>query len=453
MDLLTAAVRQQDSNALIQIFNVQKINQQTLGINSNQLPQDLKVFDRLVDAYKDYAAAALGQNQLIRPCIMTLVELGQAFNYAFDAHWMIPLARHIFTYMVNLAFSDSSSLMDNIKLVCTPLDVLRSKMQDRQPFPNTRKAGILMALNLVFRCYLKLNQTRHLERILDYVFALVLNEGDGMLEQWYMKSERTTFYFYMGKFYLVQHNVLEAVSYLEKAWRLCLVSHHKNRRIIYIHLLVAKLCVGVYPTSQHYINAFSLQNIFGSLIYALKTGNMKLFLDTVDSEQNQRFLMRHHIYNLIKWRYQLQLYRNLFRRTYRIASSLTVSSSTGFDNETANGNGMMADDDENQRVPPRIMLADLHTGLLVSGDPLYHSNQFSSEEGMLMALVGRLIETGFMKGYVSKAGQCVVVSRKQAFPRLNQVIPRWVEREAWWKSRAGPYRSGRTTGVDDEDDE
>jgi len=41
-----------------------------------------------------------------------------------------------------------------VKAVCVPLDVLRSKMMDRNGFPRTRKAGILFTLNLIFRCYL-----------------------------------------------------------------------------------------------------------------------------------------------------------------------------------------------------------------------------------------------------------------------------------------------------------
>lgn len=149
-----------------ELFNVRQpsssaklaANQRTQIIANMNLPKEIKHFDRLVDSYLEYINLVSTEQNRDGPekrVVIKLVEVAQAFNYAFDSFFLIPLARHIYQWLVEAAFRSKTSRIDNIKLVCTPLDGLRSKMFDRQPFPFTKKAGVLMVLNLIFKCYLE----------------------------------------------------------------------------------------------------------------------------------------------------------------------------------------------------------------------------------------------------------------------------------------------------------
>lgn len=107
-----------------------------------------------------------------------------------------------------------------VKAICVPLDALRAKMMDRQSFPTTKKAGIVFIVNLIFRCYLHLNQLKQMQKVLDYVEQYVLPDNS-LLDRWFSKAERTTYHYFMGRFLLLQHRVRDAAQHLEQAYLLC----------------------------------------------------------------------------------------------------------------------------------------------------------------------------------------------------------------------------------------
>jgi hypothetical protein len=70
---------------------------------------------------------------------------------------------------------------------------------------------------------------KQMQKVIDYVFHHVLPEPE-MVDMHFCKSERTTFHYYMGRFLLIQQNVLKAAQHLQQAYLLCPQSFDTNNR-------------------------------------------------------------------------------------------------------------------------------------------------------------------------------------------------------------------------------
>lgn len=180
MDVLQRALRtQQSSDELVDVLHL------VPPLSPRLLSMDLTTamngttnaqYQRLLQAYAAYAKLIGTATELPNDAISlarvadAALEICAGFNYAFDHAWMLPLAKRVFTFSVEVAVrcdalydaemvkeGTGASLAhpEKIKAVCVLLDALRAKMMDRGQFPNTRKAGILFTLNLIFRCYLR----------------------------------------------------------------------------------------------------------------------------------------------------------------------------------------------------------------------------------------------------------------------------------------------------------
>jgi hypothetical protein len=109
--------------------------------------------------------------------------------------------------------------------------------------------------------------------------------------------------------------------------------------------------------------------------------------------------------------------------------------------------------------PHRIAFNDMATGLRFVNDALIRDAHARGYEGwgwlaedvatkaVIYGLATRLIESGFLRGVINGASQCVVVSRKEPFPALSQVCFRWMSRELWHEPRM------LSRQIVDEDDE
>eukprot|EP00158_Paraphelidium_tribonemae_P009214 Partr_v1_DN28805_c2_g1_i1_m33002 putative PCI domain containing 2 len=400
-----------------------------------------------VDAFEGYFAFAMG------------------FNYAFDDAKLVPLAKYVYTNFISVSFAMDRWLAsqrktpDRVKAACNALDALRGKMIDRLPFPNSRKAGIVFVANLIFKCYLKLNNLSQLQKVLDYVFNHVLQD-DSLLDLHFSASERTTFYFYMGKFHLLQHDIVNAKLKLEKSFGLCHKQHLKNKRTILIYLTASKMLLGQFPlktgTLYPLLERFDVAPQYSPLIDFLKQGNIGAFINTLDTNPHREFFLRHHIYNVLRWRSQLVLYRNLLKRVFIIGSSIPTSLTNGYSPLTnspvitASVFGVStssATSSLDNSQPHRISFRDVITGLQVSGDPLFidriktPSSLFTetaldkenfakagwkAEEVALnvavIGLISRLAEVGLVKGQIVPSNSCIVVSKKSPMPPLFAVL-------------------------------
>lgn len=309
-----------------------------------------------------------------------------------------------------------------------------------------------------------------MQKVLQYVFNLVLRDEQIIAEQ-YKKSERTKYHYYMGKFFLIEHKIEDSAKHLEKAFILCHNTRTKNKRLIMINLLTTKIILGIFPkNTDQLLKRYSLHEQFYPVITAVKAGNISMFSTALDGDlSKKKFFMRNRIYNPLKWRCIMPIYRNLLRKTFKIGSALKSSDTVGFESSQKGlgfGFQLMGDDTSMESEPssmkgppPKIMFEDFFKALRLSGyDFIIDSNQLSKSEPTfdqfqdeVIAILSRLIEAGFVKGYVSLSSKCVVVSRKQAFPLLSSAISRQMSREMWWSPREIVDR--RSDPANDEEDD
>lgn len=402
-----------------------------------------------------------------------LIDCALGMNYAFDAAWQLPVVKLIYGHLVSQAFQATSqgaalNKTQKIKSACVALDALRAKMQDRLPLPNSRKAGTLFLLNYVFKCYLSLQNLAQLHKVLDYVFTHVLPDTS-MVLQYFSKSDQVTHYYYLGKFYLIQHNIPEASLNLKKAFKFCHVDAVKNRRLIVIHLVAAQIVRGRFPQRRNgnipLLRQYNIYQYFAPLIYAISSGNMHGFVQALDGP-NQPFFIKFHLYNILRVRCEYLVHRNLLKKVFIIGSSITTCGTFGYNAaNTSDDIGMDVDATASASAAtttqtPRIDFVDIATALLAVKDPSYldaleDTENAESTSGpkyhseTIICLLSQMVDAGLVKGYVSLSKQCLVVSRKMPFPELTEAMDRLISRERWWVARV----ARRNNVGDDEDDD
>ena len=449
---------------------------------SSRIPEDYENYLQLLHAYLDLLPCVSRCSGSDPAVLDAFIALASAFNFAFDEYWQVPLAKHIYTFLIKFAFqqdrnlkmeqvSTRSTKMSPVKQVCVPLDALRGKMFDRAPMPQSRKAGILFCSNLIFKCYLHLNNISQMQKVLDFVTNYVLQIPQVKLSQdgidfepgWFPAAERCAFHYNVGKFYLLQHSILKARRALERSFQLCHRDFIKHKRTILICLVACKLILGIFPLKDPMdgryavLKQYNLESQYHHLIESLKQGYIARFLHELDADDQSRiFFIRNHIYNVLKWRCQLILYRNLFKRTYIIGSTIAGGSTFGYSSlpsAESMGNLFNISAQQSQssgQAPPRVSFADLGTALQLTGDPMFagletenispdgtiilqkhDESAIERRNAFVVGILSRLVEAGFVKGNISLSNGCIVVSRAAAFPPLQPTIVKLIEKEMW----------------------
>jgi hypothetical protein len=199
---------------------------------------------------------------------------------------------------------------------------------------------------------------------------------------------------------------------------------------------------------------------------------MNSFVQAIDGSDSQvkKFLMHHHLYNVLRWRCELLIWRNLLRRIFIVGSCVPGGGTFGFTTsawEIENDGGMAVDASSGSGSgPPRIAFSDIAVAIKLStpaaeGEQRADLNCWAnwnwpqSEADLfetVFCLATRLIESGLLKGYISPSNQCIVISRKQPFPVPSEAVKRLMEKEQWWKPRSTDRRNIIEDDEDYEDD-
>ncbi|RUS32590.1 hypothetical protein BC938DRAFT_474998 [Jimgerdemannia flammicorona] len=201
----------------------------------------------------------------------------------------------------------------------------------------------------------------------------------------YPVGQQVTYRYYVGRYYLYQHQLRKAEKELEFAFRRCTRHHYKNKRHILIHLLTAKLILGYRPTSQ-LLERYKLVDLFGPLIQAMLSGNVAQYVTALDA--HMEWFLRMKSYLLLKERGKVIVWRNLFRKVYLIT-----------------------------REPNRnkIRMENCLIALRISTqDPSY--DEMDTE-----ALLVTLLDQGYMKGYLHHYQSIAVMSNQRPFPPVASV--------------------------------
>ena len=283
----------------------------------------------------------------------------------------------------------------------------------------SRKWGVYFFVGELFKIYFKLNKRALAKSVLK-----VLQNMQQQLPTFesFPKSHAVTFLYYTGVLHFIDENYQLAESKLTMALEMCYTSSKKNREYILMYLIPAQLLTKrLTPSSQLWEQFSSLKVMYKPVLDAVMSGNLKQFDDEL--LLRRRLYVKKYIYLAMeKIRVLAQI--RLFRKVYvlqgsssRIATpvfckalqfSLT-SKSEELENTTENTTEKETKKDSEEATEKG------EEGGEEQEEP--KDTGYSREE--VEGFLAQLIYSGQMKGYISRDRQTVVLSNKDAFPKVH----------------------------------
>jgi tetratricopeptide (TPR) repeat protein len=249
---------------------------------------------------------------------------------------------------------------------------------DRNPnLDLSRKQGTLYVINNLFKIYFRLNNVRLSKALINSVEA----DGTNTFER-YKMSQKVTYNYYIGRIDMFDGNYQKAEGHLQYAFENCHKKYVKNKVRVLIYLLTVQLVRGQFP-KPHIISKYGLSQ-FSQLCRACRTGNVRLFDDTMAA--NQEWFIKRGIYVILQ-RAKIICYRNLVYNVYRSV------------NEFAD-------------INCRLKLEQVADAMRICG-----AEEDDADLEEVECIVANLIYHNYIKGYISHSMRMLVVAKANPFPR------------------------------------
>jgi len=252
-----------------------------------------------------------------------------------------------------------------------------------------KKWAALRVVVLLFKIYFRLDTLR----LCGNIVRALEGAPDFPAVRSFPKSEAIAYWYYRARLCIHQKDFKQAEVMLSDAFALCHPEDHVHRRDILTYLVPLRLIHGVLP-KHTLLREYGLEQEFGQLIEAVRTGNLSLF-DAVLA-QNQAFYMRKELFLLIQTHLKSLILRTLFRRIALSSPQLSMLSTdpTITSIETPSST--------------RIPLTHFEAGLAVFGIAVGRDE--------IECWTAGLIHAGLVKGYIHHAKGYLVLSKRSAFP-------------------------------------
>ena len=242
----------------------------------------------------------------------------------------------------------------------------------RQEGDTNRKSSILFLINQLFKIYFKINQ-------LHLCVPLIRTVEKFDIEENVTRADHVTYLYFLGRKRILDGEFKSAVECMEKAFVECDRSQFKNKQLILVYLIPLKILNGVLPASL-LLEKYKLTQ-FSNLVEAVSTGNLKLFSHT--TQLQQIFFIRSGIFLLVE-KLRMLAYRNLFKRVWLLLGT-------------------------------SIMPIDAFLSALKLGE----TEGEEVDVDQAHCIIANLIQTDFVRGYISQQHQKVVVSKQNPFPTIS----------------------------------
>ncbi|KAI9253382.1 hypothetical protein BDA99DRAFT_519629 [Phascolomyces articulosus] len=246
---------------------------------------------------------------------------------------------------------------------------------DRNMGNSSKKYGTYRMVGLLFRTYFQLKQQNLCKNILRAVRAADLPD---ITE--FPKCDRVTFRYYLGRLYFLQEEYSKAENELDLAFRECSNTSPKNKELILQTLLPIRLMRGVMPSRELLRRFPKINEIYGNIVIAIKSGNIRAFI--LRLQQAEHALFRQGTYLAVE-KAQNIVMRQLFRKVYLQLDS------------------------------PRIHISVFQTALNTAGMDV----DLAETEWML----ANMIFKGYMKAYLSHEKMFAVLSKANPFPKVSSI--------------------------------
>ncbi|KAM9319320.1 PCI domain-containing protein 2 isoform 3-T3 [Gastrophryne carolinensis] len=311
-----------------------------------------------------------------------LISFLKIFQAHKEENWALPIMYAITLDLRNFANNADQQLVKKGKgkvgdMLEKAAELLMSCFRvcasdTRASFDDSKKWGMLFLVNQLFKIYFKISKL-HLCK------PLIRAIDSSNFKDEYAMSQRVTYKYYVGRKAMFDSDFKKAEEYLSFAFKNCLRSCQKNKRMILIYLLPVKMLLGHMPTI-YLLKKYDLMQ-FAEVTKAVSEGNLLLLTEALN--KHETFFIRCGIF-LILEKLKIITYRNLFKKVY--------------------------------------LLLRTHQ---LSLDAFLVALKFMQVEDVdideVNCIVANLIYMGHIKGYISHQHQKLVVSKQNPFPPLSTV--------------------------------
>ncbi|GMM34076.1 Thp1 protein [Saccharomycopsis crataegensis] len=219
------------------------------------------------------------------------------------------------------------------------------------------------------------------------------------------KADVIKYRYYLGKFLILNDLYRPALIQFTYCYSKYPITHMRSQNFenILELLIVMLLSNGYHPQSQLIMKFQNpkLRNLYSSLVYAVKSGNVKEVNRIIDTSMD--YLRHKGLYNLLLRNLTILTYRNLFYQTFKILNNGNV-----IENYTAT-----------------LQYSSFLVGLKVSEDS-YASKTVEEQLQHVEEILVSLIDKKWIKGVIFPGSSRIALSKKgNAFsPPLTNVNPR-----------------------------
>ncbi|CAB11237.1 PCI domain-containing protein [Schizosaccharomyces pombe] len=246
-------------------------------------------------------------------------------------------------------------------------------INDRAPLSTSRKWGAYYIMGLLFKLYLRLDCVHLTNNVLRAMKVVELPDIS-----LFPKSHVVIFHYYLGIVAFLNQNYKNASAELEIAFSLCHKGYNRNLELILSYWIPTRILVNHQLPTKNLLSKFpNLASVYIPLTRALKSGNLGEFGKCL--QKNETLLAKTKIYLTLEGTRDLCI-RNLFRKTWIICGKST-----------------------------RLPVSVFQIALQVAGTDLPKLH--------VEAILANMISKGYMRGYISRNFETVVLSAKDPFPK------------------------------------
>ncbi|PIA13905.1 hypothetical protein COEREDRAFT_83097 [Coemansia reversa NRRL 1564] len=189
------------------------------------------------------------------------------------------------------------------------LRLLIDLLSDNSPIESSKKLGALFVAGLLLRISLRTNAAPG-------AYASKALEVKSLWDTpAFSRRDRTSYSFWLGRYYLVCYYVDLARDQLEYAFNNCPGWHYHNKRVIMRHLFVANMIRGRLP-SPRLLEKYDMEPVYAELVHHFCKGNLAGFqqalADNMDLFRSQGNFL------ILLERTKLLIYRNVLQRLRQI---------------------------------------------------------------------------------------------------------------------------------------
>lgn len=345
-------------------------------------------FDMLLFEHFQCSNALIDRDQL--GAFSSQCNVIQIFSKMFKAqkedNWGLPLMNVIIKDLYSLALKADFVAVSHGEMAGSQIDICADMLMtvfrvcasdSRTSMEYTKRLGLMSIINLLFKCYFKTNKL-HLCKPL--ILAIENNAGNKDIKELFSTADKVTYNYFVGMKHMFENEFKGADKCLSFAFENCFKSSVSNKRKILICLIPVKITLGYMPDIS-ILKKYNLRE-FEDVITAVKRGDIRLLNEAI--EKNAGFFIKAGIY-LILEKLKVITLRNLFKKIYLISGSFQIDVS-------------------------RFQIALNWMGL----------DDVDADE--TECILANMINDGYIKGYLSEQHKKIVVSKVNAFPKLDKFL-------------------------------